>query len=104
MKTRIIALLVSIIMIAVLFSGCSLSLKAPETLMSPPKLSGGYQDLQDVFESQVGSIQTPKKKRLFFILPKKQKKPSTWEFSKKKMMNGSILNLLQVLVHLLTLL
>lgn len=55
MKTRIIALILSVVMMAILFSGCSLSLKAPETLMSPPRLSGGYQDLQDVFESQVGS-------------------------------------------------
>ena len=55
MKTRIVALIMSVVMIALLFNGCSLSLKAPETLMSPPKLTGGYQDLQDIFETEVGS-------------------------------------------------
>lgn len=55
MKTRIVALVISAVMIALLFSGCSLSVKAPETLMSPPRLTGGYQDLQDTFETEVGS-------------------------------------------------
>lgn len=55
LKTRITALVISIVMMALLFSGCSLSLTAPETLMSTPKLSGGYQDLQDIFETEIGS-------------------------------------------------
>lgn len=55
MKTRIVALIMSVVMIALLFNGCSMSLKAPETLMSPPKLTGGYQDLQDIFETEVGN-------------------------------------------------
>ncbi len=55
MKIKIFALIMSVVMIALFFSGCSLSLKAPETLMSPPKLAGDYQALQDVFETEVGS-------------------------------------------------
>ncbi|MBQ8782252.1 MAG: hypothetical protein IJZ57_00565 [Clostridia bacterium] len=55
MKTRIVALIMSVVMIALLFNGCSLSLKAPETLMSPPKLTGGHQALQDIFETEVGT-------------------------------------------------
>ncbi len=55
MKTRIIAMMMCLVMISLLFSGCSLSVKAPETLMSPPKLTGGYQALQDTFEAEVGS-------------------------------------------------
>ncbi len=55
MKIRIVALLMSVVMIMLIFSGCSMSLSAPETLMSPPKLTGGYQALQDIFEAEVGS-------------------------------------------------
>ncbi len=55
MKIRIFALIICVVMTALLFSGCSLSIKAPETLMSPPKLAGDYQALQDVFETEVGS-------------------------------------------------
>ncbi len=42
-------------MVTLTFSGCNLKISAPETLMSPPKLTGGYQALQDAFENEVGS-------------------------------------------------
>ncbi len=55
MKIRLVALIMSVIILMLVLSGCSSSLKAPQTLMSPPKLTGGYQALQDVFETEVGS-------------------------------------------------
>lgn len=48
-KTKIIVLVSLIIVITVAFSGCTFTIKSPEKLMSPPKLTGDYQSLQDSF-------------------------------------------------------
>lgn len=53
MKTRISILLIMTIIILFVFSGCSLSVKSPEKLMTPPKLTGDYQSLQDAFQNTV---------------------------------------------------
>ncbi len=53
MKARLCAFLMSAAMCMCLFSGCSLSIKNPENLMSPPGLTGDYRDLQNVFISNV---------------------------------------------------
>ena len=55
MKLKITALIAVMLVITFVLSGCSLEIKSPENLMRPPKLTGGYQDLQDTFESVVGS-------------------------------------------------
>lgn len=53
MKTKITAVLLLAVMSMCILSGCSLSIKAPEKLMAPPKLTGGYQSLQDTFQKTV---------------------------------------------------
>lgn len=53
MKTKIVILLSLTIVVLTVFSGCSLSIKAPEKLMAPPKLTGDYQSLQDTFQNAV---------------------------------------------------
>ncbi len=55
MKTKLIAFFMCIVTVTLTFSGCNLKISAPETLMSPPRLTGDYQALQDSFEAQVGS-------------------------------------------------
>ncbi len=55
MKKQIVSAVLCAVMVMLAFSGCSMNMSDPETLMSPPKLTGGYQDLQDVFEKEVGS-------------------------------------------------
>ncbi len=55
MKMKVVAIFICVIMLVLSFNGCTLRLSDPETLMSPPKLVGGYQDLQDTFEQEIGS-------------------------------------------------
>lgn len=49
MKTKTAAILMLFAMCLCLLSGCTLSIKSPEKLMAPPKLTGDYQSLQDAF-------------------------------------------------------
>ncbi len=53
MKTKIVAAMLASVMSLSLLSGCSLSIKSPEKLMAPPKLTGDYQSLQDSFQKSV---------------------------------------------------
>ncbi len=53
MKTRITVILITTVIVSFILSGCSLSVKSPEKLMSPPKLTGDYQSLQDAFQNTV---------------------------------------------------
>lgn len=53
MKLKIIVLAVMAVLCLFLLSGCSLSIKSPEKLMAPPKLTGDYQALQDTFHNTV---------------------------------------------------
>ncbi|MCQ2479782.1 MAG: hypothetical protein MJ120_03995 [Clostridia bacterium] len=53
MKMKIAAALLASVMSFSLLSGCSLSVKSPEKLMAPPKLTGDYQTLQDSFQDSV---------------------------------------------------
>lgn len=55
MKIKLTVLIAVVLVLTFVLSGCSLEIKSPENLMRPPKLTGGYQDLQDTFESVVGS-------------------------------------------------
>lgn len=58
LKIRYTALFVTVFIIALVLNGCSLNVKTPDALMSPPKLAGGYQDLQDEFEKVIGTDTT----------------------------------------------
>ena len=49
MKTKLVSILMILVLCLSLMSGCSLSIKSPEKLMAPPKLTGDYQHLQDAF-------------------------------------------------------
>ena len=55
MKIKLTVLIAVVLVLTFVLSGYSLEIKSPENLMRPPKLTGGYQDLQDTFESVVGS-------------------------------------------------
>ncbi len=55
MKIRYSALFITVFSLILLLSGCSLRISTPDMLMTPPKLTGGYQDLQDEFEKSIGS-------------------------------------------------
>ena len=55
MKKYFSLLILLILMISMLFSGCSLRLQGPENLMMPPRLQGDYQSLQDNFVKVVGT-------------------------------------------------
>lgn len=62
MKIRLTALMLFIVTAVFIFSGCSLQMKTPDELMSPPKIAGGYQGLQDSFEAVAGAdaeLETP---------------------------------------------
>lgn len=53
MRTKIAVLLILTLSVMLVMSGCSLSIKSPEKLMAPPKLTGDYQALQDTFQNTV---------------------------------------------------
>ena len=53
MKTKFVSVLLILALCLSLMSGCSLSIKSPEKLMAPPKLTGDYQLLQDAFQQTV---------------------------------------------------
>lgn len=55
MKLKYTALFAAVLFMILLLNGCSLSVKPPDMLMAPPKLTGGFQDLQDEFEKVIGS-------------------------------------------------
>lgn len=62
MKFRLTALLLLAVTAMFVFSGCSLQMKTPDELMSPPKIAGGYQSLQDSYEGIAGKdaeLETP---------------------------------------------
>ena len=62
MKIRLTALMLLAVTAMFVFSGCSLQMKTPDELMSPPKIAGGYQNLQDSFEAVAGEnveLETP---------------------------------------------
>ncbi len=54
MKIKFAAIIMLLIMCMCLFSGCTLSIKSPEKLMAPPRLTGDYQSLQNAFGQAVG--------------------------------------------------
>ena len=54
MKKRILSIMLVIVSVVAVFSGCdSLTLNSPENLVRPPKLSGSDGELQDAFEKAV---------------------------------------------------